>query len=139
MHEIIPKNQDFNENYTGKFRFKFLHYGKPVTVEIDDLLPCRHGQLIYVQDKPGERQEFWMSLLEKAFAKYFGGYENIIAGNAVEALRVLMDTVAVSIKLKNKTVEDVKMLLEKGQMITASIDSHANHPETLNGLKDGHC
>lgn len=141
MNKIIPQDQNFEENYTGKFEFTFNDYGVKKTIEIDDRLPTRHGHLIYVQDKEGERQEFWMSLLEKAFAKYFGGYENIIAGNAVEALRVLMDTVAVSIKLKNKTVEDVKMLLEKGQMITASIDRWSNiHDQSvLNGLKDGHC
>ena len=53
---------------TGRFKFNFWHFGEWITVEVDDRLPTRAGRLIYARNKT-EPNEFWVPLLEKAYAK----------------------------------------------------------------------
>lgn len=53
----------------GKFVFKFWQYGKWGDVVIDDRLPTYSGNLIYSKNVK-QPNEFWVPLLEKAFAKW---------------------------------------------------------------------
>ena len=45
------------------FRFRFFRFGEWVEVCVDDRLPTRGGQLIYLKAK--DKNEFWSPLLEK--------------------------------------------------------------------------
>ena len=74
LRHVIPPDQGFSEmeNYAGIFHFRFW-FGRWIEIVIDDLLPCRKGNLIYMQST--SRVEFWPALLEKAYAKAKGTYE----------------------------------------------------------------
>ena len=50
---------------------------------IDDKLPTRNGKLLYL--KAEEPNEFWTPLLEKAYAKFYGSYQALESGTAIEA------------------------------------------------------
>ena len=54
---------------SGIFRFHFWHFGRWVEVYVDDRLPTMNGQLFYGHNR-SQPHEFWVPLVEKAYAKY---------------------------------------------------------------------
>ena len=81
LMKVIPKNQGFSQDetsgrtYFGMFKFRFYRFGEWFEVVIDDRLPTKNGELIYM--KAGDDGEFWSPLLEKAYAKFHGSYTAI--------------------------------------------------------------
>ena len=57
-------------------------------IVVDDRIPCRRGTTTPVFCKPAGR-ELWVLLLEKAFAKFVGGYPNLAGGFSIWALQAL--------------------------------------------------
>ena len=61
--------------------------GMKINLIVDDYIPCdEYGKTIF---SSANGSELWVILVEKAFAKMFKNYENIIAGDPTEALRIL--------------------------------------------------
>ena len=56
-------------NVSGIFRFHFWHFGRWVDIFVDDRLPTISNRLVYARNDT-EPHEFWVPLLEKAYAKY---------------------------------------------------------------------
>jgi len=57
-------------------------------VIVDDFLPVINGSRT-VFSKLGPDSALWVPILEKAFAKYQGNYENIVGGDPRWAVRTL--------------------------------------------------
>lgn len=84
--KVVPQDQSFEDNYGGIFHFRFWLYGEWVDVVVDDRLPYwSDGSLVYCKNKQ-EPNEYWSPLLEKAYAKVYGTYESLDAGQTYDAL-----------------------------------------------------
>ncbi|XP_017461401.1 PREDICTED: calpain-A-like, partial [Rhagoletis zephyria] len=81
--KIVPAQSFAKEDYAGIFRFCFYFYGEWLTLVIDDFLPTVDGALVLGHS--ASKNEFWLALLEKAYAKLNGGFEALNFGNACEA------------------------------------------------------
>ncbi|KAJ3588989.1 hypothetical protein NHX12_009839 [Muraenolepis orangiensis] len=97
--QVVPHNQSF-EDYAGIFHFRFWTFGRWVDVVIDDFLPTFQNQLLSVKSK--SVNEFWVPLLEKAYAKLCGSYADMHAGNPSEAFKDFCGGVFMNYELKNK-------------------------------------
>ncbi|KAK7505992.1 hypothetical protein BaRGS_00002714, partial [Batillaria attramentaria] len=85
MKKVLPSNQQLSgPNYQGVVCFNFWRFGQWLPVYIDDRLPCVDGQLIYGHS--ADPREFWVSLIEKAYAKLHGSYEAIEGGITMDAM-----------------------------------------------------
>ncbi|KAG8544807.1 hypothetical protein GDO81_021813 [Engystomops pustulosus] len=84
LENVVPKDQEFTSKYAGIFHFRFWQYGEWVDVVVDDRLPMLNGSYLSVQ--PRVSNEFWPSLLEKAYAKLRGSYQNLHWGFISEAM-----------------------------------------------------
>ncbi|XP_048829895.1 calpain-14-like isoform X2 [Brienomyrus brachyistius] len=98
LNQVVPIDQGFGRDYAGIFHFRFWRFGKWVDVVIDDKLPTIDGQLIFVH--PTNKHEFWVALLEKAYAKVCGSYSDLKAGSVSEAMMDFSGGVHVMYKLK---------------------------------------
>lgn len=74
---VFPRHSRTHEpiyNSSGKYSIRLHINGVPRKVVVDDYLPVgRHSQLLCSYSS--NRNEFWVSLLEKAYMKVMGGYD----------------------------------------------------------------
>ncbi|KAM4770841.1 calpain-13-like [Rhinophrynus dorsalis] len=102
LKNIMPLNQGYTVQYAGIFHFKFWYFGEWVDVVIDDQLPFVNDD--YLSIRPCCSREFWPCLLEKAYAKLLGSYENLHWGDPAEAFVNFTGGVAMTFDLKSSSV-----------------------------------
>jgi len=129
------------DSYCGVVHFSFWRFGEWVDIYIDDRLPTRDGQLVFAHcDTP---QEFWVALIEKAYAKLHGSYEAIEGGQTMDALVDLTGGLAERHEIKGVDPSIYKLILtanKAGSFIACSRkgDWKSSNQADANGLVAGH-
>ncbi|XP_077197117.1 calpain-13-like isoform X2 [Paroedura picta] len=141
LENVVPKDQDFRRSYAGIFHFRFWHFGDWVDVVIDDRLPILNGR--YVSVHPRSAREFWPPLLEKAYAKLRGSYQNLHWGYISEALVDFTGGVQVSFDLQKQPSplhETIKAAVKSGCLMgcTTPKGSSPGNVTLKNGIVLGH-
>ena len=114
----------------------FIIDGIETKVIITDTMPFRKNTNILYFSTPIEiKEEFYLCLFEKAFAKICGGYSNIVGGGGAEIKKILVGYKSEIESLK----DDINMIEIKNKIKKAKLDGNCLIKLSMNpSYKSGH-
>lgn len=112
IQKLIVEKEYFNQGFVS---FQFFKNGAWVQVIVDTLLPYEKetNSRTSVYCSCANPQEFWISLMEKAYVKLHGNYETVCEGNVLEGLVDITGGVSEGFDL---THPDIKKAIETGAL-----------------------
>merc|ERR1719446_1734474 len=131
----------------GIYTFKFSKAGKWRYVHIDDRIPCiKSGKVMYAHSK--DPNETWVMLMEKAYAKLHGSYQNLVSGYIDFGLRDMTGGATMKLKFKNKKVAKMiaggqlwtmlKGWKQEGSLMGCSLSGGGTEHDIGMGILAGH-
>nr|XP_022900418.1 calpain-9-like isoform X1 [Onthophagus taurus] len=145
LDRVVPPDQGFDnsQSYCGVFRFRFWYFGEWKEIIVDDRLPTHKGRLLYLHC--ANSTEFWAPLLEKAYAKFYGCYENLQQGSTTRALQDLTGGIVQSFGLTHQdrflTFQVLNSAVPRSSLLIATILPEKENKRQLrlrNGLITQH-
>ncbi|EGR27039.1 hypothetical protein IMG5_202770 [Ichthyophthirius multifiliis] len=131
-----------NKNNKAIYGLWICESGEWTQIIIDDFLVCQNNSPCFAKSI---RNGIWVQLLEKAYAKCYGGYQKIEVGYSCDSLKDLTGCPTEYIDIKNQKFENafiqMKNVLKKGFILTVSSkieaqDLISKHSYTIFDLKE---
>ncbi|VDI35634.1 calpain, invertebrate [Mytilus galloprovincialis] len=111
LRRVIPGDayKIGSDDYDGIFHSRFWRFGAWNDTYIDDFLPIVYETNIAGAHSATDPNEMWVALLEKAFAKLYGSYEEITAGLTADSFMNLTGGVAEMIDFRKKRISSERL------------------------------
>jgi calpain, invertebrate len=109
----------------------FWKNGKWVEIVIDDRLPTINRKLKYSSGQ--QKNEFWVPLIEKAYAKFYGSYKALKGGEGGEAMVDLTGGIIERYEL-DKAPKELFSMIQRSLKNGSSVTSTVQRSELLNGI-----
>ncbi|CAK69420.1 unnamed protein product (macronuclear) [Paramecium tetraurelia] len=123
-------------NPQGLYGVKLCIDGEWKVIGIDDFIPTHYNKPAFTR---GKDSEIWVMVIEKAWAKVFGSYENIEAGFPSEVLRTLTGAPTRTIFTSDENfVEDLESCIKNRCIMVCSSKNENKQQYKLMGLIAGH-
>ena len=123
---------------SGLYQLRFIINGIPQIIVLDDYFPTVDNQFIFAQNK----NEFWVQLLEKAWAKINLSYANTIAGIPYEVFNCLSEAPCEKISHQRYNIcflwKELIRAKREGFYITCNTKYLSKEQEDNEGLISGH-
>jgi len=111
--------QHIKENPNGTYTVTFYQDGKPVPVTVDNQLPVSSAWNGTEYAHPTS-QSMWVSLYEKAYAQYKGGYNVIDGGHGYVGLHDLTGQHTQMAGAGDTSLDDLAKKIDSGYAVTSS-------------------
>ena len=125
-------------NPNGLYKLRFIINGIPQVIFVDDYFPTLYNKFAFAQSP----NEFWVQLLEKAWAKLNISYANTISGIPYEVFNCLSEAPCENISHEKNSIyflwHELLRAKEHGYYITCNTKYLSKEQEDNEGLISGH-
>nr|XP_002120374.1 calpain-A-like [Ciona intestinalis] len=141
IQKVVPGDQVMTgPDYVGMFHFRFWRFGQWVDVIVDDNLPTLRGSLCF--GRSANPDEFWLPLMEKAYAKVHGSYQATEGGFTQDGMEDLTGGIAVTYDLGSKTPSNLFRIMTKAlrndSFVCGGIQGTTESVDSTTGLVSAH-